>query len=129
MLDLKFVLANLDRVEQGIADKHAGHDLADVRKLPPLEEQRKKVIVEAEKLKAEKNKLSKDIGAKMGRSKSLASLPEQLEAINADIADLQKQSKALNDRIQELENEQALIEAKRDEILAWVPNLAHPSVP
>ena len=129
MLDLKFVLANLETVQKAIDDKKAANEHAALRTLPLLEEQRKKAIQSAEKLKAEKNRLSKDIGQRMGRSKALAGQPEKLAAINTEIAELQSKSKALNDRIQELENEQAGVEAQRDEILAWIPNVPHASVP
>ncbi|MCY3018412.1 MAG: serine--tRNA ligase [Planctomycetota bacterium] len=129
MLDVKFVLANLEVVRKALEDKKAANEHTDLAKLPLLEEQRKKAIQEAEKLKAEKNKLSKEIGVRMGRSKSLAREPEKLLAVNAEIADLQKQSKALNDRIQALETDQGRIEAERDEMLAWVPNIPHASTP
>ncbi|HYG73593.1 MAG TPA: serine--tRNA ligase [Planctomycetota bacterium] len=129
MLDLKFVLANLDLVQKAINDKKAANEHTDLKKLPVLEEQRKKVILEAETLKAEKNKLSKEIGAKMGKSKALAADTEKLLAANAEIAELQRKSKSMNDRIQELEAEQGRIEAERDGMLAWIPNLPHATVP
>ncbi|MGD0093555.1 MAG: serine--tRNA ligase [Planctomycetota bacterium] len=129
MLDAKFVLANLELVQKAIDDKKAANEHAALLKLPLLEEQRKKALQAAEKLKAEKNKLSKDIGVRMGRSKALAGDPEKLGAVSNEIAALQAQSKALNDRIQELEREQAGVEAQRDAILSWIPNVPHASVP
>jgi len=129
MLDLKFVLANLELVQKAIDDKKAANEYTDLQRLPALEDLRKKCIQEAEKLKAEKNKLSKDIGVRMGRTKALAGDQEKLAAANGEIAELQKKSKALNDSIQELEAEQARVEGLRDEILAWVPNVPHASVP
>ena len=129
MLDYKYVLANLDLVQRAIDDKKAANEHTDLKKLPLLEDRRKTVILESEKLKAEKNKLSKDIGAKMGRSKALASDSALLPGINFEIADLQKESKSLNEGIQKLEHDQAQLEAERDQILAWVPNVPHPTVP
>lgn len=129
MLDLRFVLANLELVQKALDDKKAANEHTDLTKLPVLEEQRKKAIQEAEKLKAEKNKRSKEIGMRMGRTKALSGDAEKLNAANAEIAELQAQSKALNDRIQALEVEQSRVEAERDGILAWVPNVPHASVP
>jgi seryl-tRNA synthetase len=129
MLDLKFVLANLELVQKALDDKKAANEHTDLKKLPVLEEHRKKVILEAETLKAEKNKLSKDIGAKMGKARSVADKSAMIPAVSAEIADLQKKSGSMSDRIRELEQEQAKIEAERDEILAWVPNIPHASVP
>jgi len=129
MLDLKFVLANLDVVQKAVDEKHAANEHVDVKKLPALEEQRKKVILEGETLKAERNKLSKDIGMRMGKSKALAAEPEKLAAAMSEIGELQRQSKALGDRIQTLEGEQGRVEAERDEMLAWIPNVPHASVP
>ena len=129
MLDLKYVLANLEIVQRAIDDKRAANEHTDLARLPVLEEQRKKAILEAETLKAEKNKLSKEIGARMAKTKSLASTPELLLSAQTEIAELQKRSKAFNDRIQELELEQGRLEIARDEILAWVPNVPHVSVP
>jgi len=129
MLDLKFVLANLDTVQRAIDDKKAANEYTQLAKLPELEEQRKKAIVEAEQLKAEKNKLSKEIGMKVGKSKAMASQSGLFIAATAEIADLQARSKSFNDRIQELEYLQSKLERERDEILAWIPNIPHPSVP
>jgi seryl-tRNA synthetase len=129
MLDLKFVLANLETVQRAIDDKSAANEFTDLKKLASLEEQRKTAIQEVEKLKAEKNKLSKDIGARMGQLKAAGSDPEKFKAINTEIGELQTKSKSLNDRIQQLENDQSRIEKERDEILQWLPNIPHSSVP
>jgi len=129
MLDLKFVLGNLDLVQKAIDDKKSANEHTDLKKLPVLEEQRKKVIFELESLNASKNVISKDIGMRHGKIKSLAADTDKLMAANAEIAELQKQSKAMNDRIQQLEAEQGRIEGERDGMLAWIPNVPHASVP
>jgi seryl-tRNA synthetase len=129
MLDLKFVLANLEAVQKAIDDKGAANEHIDLKKLVELEDQRKKSILEVEQLKAEKNKLSKEIGAKMGKSKALAQDAEKLAAMNAEIGELQKRSKSLNERIQELEQVREHAVAARDAMLAWIPNVPHSSVP
>jgi seryl-tRNA synthetase len=131
MLDYKVVLVNLEAVKKAIEDKRAANEFTDVDEFVKLEEERKRVILEVEALKAEKNKLSKDIGARMGRLKSASAkgAAEDLAKINAEVADLQKQSKSKDDRIKELEEQQARVEARRDAKLAWIPNIPHSSVP
>ena len=131
MLDYKFVLANPDAVKKVIECKKAANEFTDVDEFFKLEEQRKKVILEVEALKAEKNKLSKEIGAKMGRLKgAMASAsPAEIAAVNSEIGELQKRSKGQDDRIKELDTEQSKLEARRDAKLAWIPNIVHASVP
>ena len=72
MLDPKFVLANLELVQKAIDEKKAANEFTDLKQLPLLEERRKKAIFEFETLKAEKNKLSKEIGMRMGKLKGAA---------------------------------------------------------
>ena len=129
MLDLKFVLANLELVQKAIDDKKADNEHTDLKRLAGLEETRKKVILEAEKLKAERNTISKQIGAMMAQLKAAAADPAKFAALNSDVGQLQTKSKGLGDRIQQLESEQNRAEHERDDILAWVPNICHATVP
>src|SRR5262249_21983460 len=99
MLDLKFVLANSDTVQRAIDDKGAGNEFTDLKKLASLEEQRKTAILEVEALKAERNKLSKEIGALMGKSKATMADAAKFSAITGQIAELQSKSKGLGERI------------------------------
>ncbi|HLX61703.1 MAG TPA: serine--tRNA ligase [Planctomycetota bacterium] len=130
MLDPKFVLANLAVVKKAIEDKKAANDFTDVDEFVTLDERRKKVVLEVEALKAEKNKISKEIGVLMGKLKgSMTSGSDDIAVINTMVAELQKNSKAKDDRIKELDAEQSKIEARRDAKLAWIPNIPHESVP
>ena len=130
MLDPKFVLANPDVVKKAIEDKKAANEFTDVAEFQTLDEQRKKVVVEVETLKAEKNKFSKEIGVLMGKLKgALAAGSDDISVINNMVAELQKGSKAKDDRIRELDAEQSKIETRRDAKLAWIPNVPHESVP
>src|SRR5579862_823776 len=130
MLDPKFVLANLAVVKKAIEDKKAANDFTDVDEFVTLDERRKKVVLEVEALKAEKNKISKEIGVLMGKLKgSMTSGSDDIAVINTMVAELQKNSKAKDDRIKELDAEQSKIEARRDAKLAWIPNIPHASVP
>src|SRR5436190_3794190 len=130
MLDAKFVLANPDVVKKAIEDKKAANEFTDVDEFFALDERRKKVLLEVEAIKAEKNKVSKEIGVLMGRLKgAVVGGSDDIGAINTMVAELQKQSSAKDERIKELDGDLAKIEARRDEKLAWIPNIPNESVP
>src|SRR6185295_19850523 len=95
MLDPKFVLNNADLVKKAIEDKKAANEFTDVDEFFALDERRKKVLLEVEALKAEKNKFSKEIGVLMGKLKgALVGGSDDITAINTVIADLQHKSGA-----------------------------------
>jgi seryl-tRNA synthetase len=71
--------------------------------------------VEAERLKSVRNRVSKEIG-------------ERLKA-GGDAAKLKAQMKEVSDEIQRFDRSLKAIETELDELLRWVPNLPHPSVP
>ncbi len=71
MLDLKFVLENLDRVRAGVAAKNVRVDLDAI---PPLAEKRKAATAEGDKLRAERNALSEEVG-KLKKAGKDASAP------------------------------------------------------
>ena len=69
MLDLKFVRENPDVVKQNIKNKFQEHKLPLVDEVIALDEESRKAKGEADSLRAERNKLSKQIGALMGQGK------------------------------------------------------------
>jgi seryl-tRNA synthetase len=115
MLDIKFVRENTDKVRQRLATRGAG-DEARIDELLKLDEHRRKLLAEVEGLKAQRNKVSKEIGALMGQKKTA-----EAEAKKAETRDL-------GDKITELDKQAAAAEAQRDEILLRLPNLPHESV-
>ena len=81
MLDFKYVLAHPDVVKKAIEDKKAANEFTDVDEFAAIDEQRKKVVLEVEALKAEKNKASKEIGMLMGKLKgAMASGSDDISA-------------------------------------------------
>jgi seryl-tRNA synthetase len=130
MLDSKFVLAHPDAVKKAIEDKKAANEFTDVDEFFVLDERRKKVLLEVEALKSEKNKISKEIGVLMGKLKSaMVAGSDDIAAINTMVAEMQHQSSAKDERIKELDGELSKIEARRDAKLAWIPNIPHESTP
>ena len=107
-----------DVIRRGAIDK--GEDPALVDRALELDERRRALLGESERLKAERNAASKRIG----------------EAIKAgakpdgpEVADLKAASVAAGERITALDTELADVEAELDEQLLRIPNPADPEVP
>ena len=115
MLDIKLIREETALVRQRLATRGAG-DEAKIDEVLALDEQRRAALAEAEQLKAERNKASKEIGALMGQKK-LA----EAEARKAEV-------RTIGERITALDKVVAEVELKRDAILMRLPNLPHASV-
>lgn len=115
MLDIKLIREQPDMVRERLAARGAG-DEAKISEVLNLDDQRRKALVEVEQLKAERNKVSKEIGALMGQKKL-----EEAEA-------RKKQTRDIGDRISALDKQVAEVEAARDAILLRLPNLPHSKV-
>src|SRR5487761_2709578 len=116
MLDIKLVREKPDFVRQRLATRGAG-DEAHVDELLRLDEQRRKLLAEVEALKAQRNRVSKEIGALMGQKKL-----EEAEA-------KKKETRDLGDKITELDKLVNKADAERDALMLRLPNLPHESVP
>jgi seryl-tRNA synthetase len=116
VLDIKLIREKPDYVRQRLATRGAG-DEALVEKILQSDEQRRKILGEVETLKAQRNRVSKEIGALMGQKKL-----EEAEA-------KKKETRDLGDRITQLDEESKKTEAERDALMLRVPNLPHESVP
>jgi seryl-tRNA synthetase len=112
MLDLKFVRENLDTVVAGL--KRRGVDFDPVR-FREIEEGRRKALKAAEDLKAEKNRLSQEVG--------------KLKKAGQDASALMAQVKESDGRMAALETEAQGFETRLLEILHNTPNLPQAGVP
>ena len=115
MLDLKFVRENPDIVKQNIKNKFQDRKLPLVDEVIELDAKARAVKTEADELRANRNKLSKQIGALMGQGKK-----EEAEAVKAQV-------NADADRLKELEAQES--EDRKTEIMMTIPNIIDPSVP
>lgn len=112
MLDPKLLRNDLAFVAERLKLRHV--DL-DTSRLQALEEQRKQLQVETEKLQAERNAGSKRIG--------------QAKAKGEDVAAVMAEMNAIGDRLKSVQAElDALQESVQQEYLK-IPNLPHESVP
>ncbi len=116
MLDIKLIRERPDLVRQRLASRGAG-DEAQVDELLKLDEQRRKLLAEVEALKAQRKRVSKEIGALMGQKKFAEAEAKKQETGN------------LGERIAALDKQAAETEAARDHLMLRLPNLPHDSVP
>ncbi len=117
MIDIKFLRENPEAVKENIRKKFQDEKLPLVDEVIALDEQRRKSQMEADNIKAEKNKLSKEIGALMAQGKK-----EEAEAVKAKVAENAK-------LLEELEEKQREYEEKTTKIMMVIPNIIDPSVP
>jgi len=115
VLDIKLIREKPDFVRARLATRGAG-DEAKIDELLKLDERRRKMLVEVETLKAQRNRVSKEIGALMGQKKTA-----EAEAKKAETRDL-------GDRIAALDSNAAQVETERDTLMLQLPNLPHESV-
>jgi seryl-tRNA synthetase len=83
MIDIKFLRENPDAVKENIRKKFQDSKLPLVDEVIALDEESRKTQAEADTLRAERNKVSKEIGAFMGRGKK-----EEAEAAKARVAEI-----------------------------------------
>ena len=115
MLDIKLIREKTDFVCARLATRGAG-DETKIDDILKLDEQRRKSVAEVETLKAQRNRVSKEIGALMGQKK-LA----EAEAKKAETKDL-------GEKIAALDKQAVEAEAARDSLMLQLPNLPHESV-
>ncbi len=117
MLDMKFVRENPDAVKENIKKKFQDNKLHLVDEVIELDEQSRAAKTEADALRADRNKLSKQIGALMAQGKK-----EEAEEIK-------KQVTANSEKLAELETKEAELEEEIKKRMMVIPNIIDPSVP
>ena len=117
MLDIKFVRENPELVKENIKKKFQDHKLPLVDEVIELDARNRAAVSEASALRAERNKLSKTIGALMGQGKK-----EEAEQVKAQVA-------AQAQRLKELEEEEDKLAARVREIMLVIPQMIDLSVP
>ncbi len=117
MIDIKFLRENPEVVKENIKKKFQDHKLPLVDEVIELDAQARKTQQEADNLRAERNKLSKQIGALMGQGKK-----EEAETIKQQVNAQAKTLEELAEREKELGE-------KVTKIMMTIPNIIDPSVP
>lgn len=117
MLDIKFVRENPDVVKENIRKKFQDNKLPLVDEVIALDLENRAIKQEVEVLRAERNKLSKQIGGLMAKG-----LKEEAEQVKAKIA-------AEAARVDELTEKEKEVEEKIKKNMMTIPNIIDPSVP
>ena len=117
MLDLRFVRENPEIVKQNIRNKFQDRKLVLVDEVLELDKKNREVMREAEDLRANRNKLSKQIGGlmKQGKKEEAEEVKRQVSESAARLAELEVQEKELAEEIK-----------KR---MMVIPNIIDKSVP
>lgn len=117
MLDLKFVRENPEIVKQNIKNKFQDSKLGMVDEVIALDAESRSTKQEADDLRFERNKFSKQIGTLMGQGKK-----EEAE-------EMKKKVTAEGEHLAELEAKETELQEKIKKIMMIIPNIIDPSVP
>ena len=117
MIDIKFLRENPDIVKQNIKNKFQDHKLPLVDEVIELDAKSRAAKQQADDLRANRNKISKQIGALMAQGKK-----EEAMALKEQVA---KDAETLK----ELEEQETQLQEKVTKIMMTIPNIIDPSVP
>ena len=117
MIDIKFLRENPDAVKENIKKKFQEHKLGLVDEVIELDDKRRATQQQADDMRSEMNKASKQIGALMAQGKK-----EEAEAAKKEVAELKQ-------KIKDLEPVEKELADKVEEIMMKIPNIIDPSVP
>src|SRR5687767_6568652 len=118
MLDLNYVRDNIDKVTEALQKRHASEEaFAQLKSFAEADTERRNAIGESDRLNAERNKSSKEIGVlmKQGAAEEAANLRSKVNELKT----LMTEAEAARDRS----------EQRMREILSTLPNIPHESVP
>lgn len=117
MLDLKFVRENPEIVKQNIKNKFQDSKIPLVDEVIALDIENREIKQQADSLRADRNKISKEIGGLMAKGKK-----EEAE-------ELKKKVTEESERLAALEAREGELEEKIKKIMMTIPNIIDPSVP
>ena len=117
MIDIKFLRENPEVVKENIRKKFQDEKLPLVDEVIELDAQSRTAQKEADDLRANRNKISKEIGKLMGQGKKEEAMAMK-EQVNADAK-----------RLSELETQEEELQARILKIMMTIPNIIDSSVP
>lgn len=117
MLDIRFVRENPDVVKENIKKKFQDEKLPLVDEVITLDEEKRAVQKKADELRANRNKISKEIGNLMaqGKKEEGMALREQVKAQAQELEELSAKETELNEKV--------------TQIMMVIPNIIDESVP
>lgn len=117
MIDIKFLRENPDAVKENIKKKFQDDKLPLVDEVIELDVKRRATLQRAEALRADKNRISKEIGGFMAKGQK-----DEAENAKAQVA-------AFSKELAELEAQEPVLDEKITKIMMTIPNIIDPSVP
>ena len=117
MIDIKFLRENPEAVKENIKKKFQDHKIELVDKVIELDAESRAVKQQADDLRSNRNKISKQIGALMAQGKK-----EEGMALKDEVT---KQAQQLA----ELEEKEGKLSAEVNEIMMQIPQIIDPAVP
>ena len=117
MIDIKFLRENPDAVKENIRKKFQESKLPLVDEVIELDRQYRAAITEADGLRADRNRLSKQIGGLMAKGEK-----EEAEKVKKQVGESAK-------RLEELEKLEEELQKKVNDIMMIIPNIIDPDVP
>jgi seryl-tRNA synthetase len=112
MLDLKFIRENPALVKEGIKNKNEMDRVDEVLK---LDEERRNLITQTDELKHKRNQVSVQI--------------PQMKKAGQDVSSVLAEMKNVSDQIAAFDSQLKNIESDLNDILMFIPNMPHSSVP
>jgi seryl-tRNA synthetase len=129
MLDLKFIEENETRVREMLAARGVEFDLDKVLELAS---RRRETITSVEAKRAEQNKTSKkiaELAEKIAQPGRFEISEKELKTLKKEKGESLRRAEEVKNSLSELEPELSAIEAELDNLLLYLPNVHHPSVP
>lgn len=115
MLDIKRIRNNIEEVKKAMSNRGENFDISMIDDVLALDENRREILAEVEKLKNKKNSDSIEIS--------------KFKKAGKDIGDLAKGMKKLSDDIKAFDIKLSEVDEKIEYIMMRIPNIPDPSVP
>jgi seryl-tRNA synthetase len=113
MLDIRLIRTDPDKVRQAFVKR--GQDPAPLDALLRADERRRELLQEVEALRAERNRVSEEIG--------------KLKKAGSDAAEMVAEMRRAGDRIRAIEQDLREVEGEFDRLMLEMPNIPDESVP
>lgn len=114
MIDIKFIRQNPDLVKQAMKNRNKDMDAA-VDEMLAIDVKRRELMQNADALKAEQNRASKEIPG--------------IKKAGGDVSEIMARMKCISDDIKKLDEGISELDTKQKEILYSIPNVPHGTVP
>jgi seryl-tRNA synthetase len=115
MLDVRRIRQEPEAVRAGLAVRGKAETDAALDRVLALDEERRALVGEGDGLKARRNAVSQEVGAR--------------KRAGEDAEDLVAEMREVNDRIREIDARLREVEGETDDLLMRIPNVPHPDVP